>query len=134
MIARMALCALALTGCVASAEHSNGTQTKAERELADALKDRVAGTPVDCIDTFQASGGPQIIDNNTILYRQVGKTIWRNDLKGGCPGLHQGDTLVVEQYGSQLCRNDRFRSVTPGSSIPGATCLFGKFTPYTKAK
>ncbi|MCH7863407.1 MAG: hypothetical protein IH998_17535, partial [Proteobacteria bacterium] len=61
-------------------------------------------------------------------------TLWRNDLASSCPGLRPYPTLIVEVHGSQLCRNDRFRVLDPGSSIPGAYCMFGKFTPYEKAK
>lgn len=124
--------ALALAGCMASAESRSADQSRAERELADALKDRVAGTPADCI-SISSTGGPQIVDARTLLYRQ-GRKVWRNDLEASCPGLDAGDTLIVEIHGSQLCRNDLFRVHEMGSSIPGPFCRMGKFTPYTKAK
>ncbi|MEI9928657.1 MAG: hypothetical protein WDN44_14335 [Sphingomonas sp.] len=41
-------------------------------------------------------------------------------------------TIVIELHGSEICRHDRFRTLDPGSSIPGPTCLMGKFTPYRK--
>ena len=124
--------ALALTGCMASADPYQDRQARAERELADALKGRVAGEPTSCINSMMGNG-PQIIDSRTILYRQ-GAKVWRNDLDGGCPGLDPGDTLIVEIHGSQLCRLDTIRVREPGSSIPGPSCRLGKFTPYTKPK
>ncbi len=76
--------------------------------------------------------GPQIIDNHTILYRETGRTVWRNDLDGECPGLKPMTTLVIEMHGSQICRLDHFRTLEAGSTIPGPTCVMGKFTPYRK--
>lgn len=43
-------------------------------------------------------------------------------------------TVIVEMRGSQLCRNDQFRVLTPGTSIPSGYCRLGKFTPYTRPK
>ena len=98
---------------------------------ADPLADRVAGTPVDCIDLSRING-PDIVDANTILYRQSGKRIWVTGPVGECPSLRTRDTLIVDVYGSRLCRNDRFRTVTPGLSIPSGVCRFGRFVPYDR--
>lgn len=122
--------AVALICGTASAAMPVG-QTRAERELSRELAGRTAGEPTDCIDA-SAVEGPQIIDNKTILYRQSGKTVWRNDLDGACPGLAPMNTMVIELHGSQICRHDRFRVLEPGSTIPGAVCMMGKFTPYRK--
>ena len=98
---------------------------------ADPLADRVAGTPVDCIDLSRING-PDIVDANTILYRQSAKRIWVSGPIGECPSLRPLDTLIVEVHGSQLCRNDLFRTVTPGLSIPSGICRFRPFVPYDK--
>jgi len=127
------LAILTLAGCTASAEMQASQQAEAQKDLAQALGDRVPGTPRDCISTSD-SDSPQIIDDHTILYKPVGRTVWRNDLGASCPGLRPYTTLIVEVHGSQLCRNDRFRVLEPGTSIPSAFCVFGKFTPYEKAK
>ena len=97
--------------------------------LADVLAGRVAGKPVECVDTSRLNG-PQIIDDKTLIYRESGRRIWRNDLIGPCPGLSPMDTLITDIYGSQLCRNDHFRALSPGGRIPGAYCRLGNFTPY----
>jgi hypothetical protein len=133
MIRWIALPAIAVASlaCTASAGLHPGQSTKAEQELAKELEGRVPGKPVECISTG-FSDGPQIIDSRTILYHPVGKTVYRNDLEADCPSLEPLTTMVIEVHGSQYCRNDRFRVVTPGMSIPSATCRLGKFTPYTK--
>lgn len=102
-----------------------------EDALASALAGRIAGTPVDCVEKSRLDG-PQIIDEKTLIYRESGRRIWRNDLIGECRGLKPMDTLIVDIFGGQLCRNDHFRALTPGLTIPGPYCRLGKFTPYDK--
>ena len=97
----------------------------------DPLAGRIAGKPVDCIDV-QFTQGPDIVDAHTILYRQTGRRIWRTGPIGTCPELEPVSTLIVEMYGAQLCRNDRFRVRRPGDLIAGPVCRFGAFTPYDK--
>ena len=125
--------ALLLGSCAQSPERIAREHAKAESDLATALAGRVAGKPVSCLSNDQTRNA-QIIDSRTILYSQTGRTVWRNDIQGSCPSLRQGSILIVEVYGSQLCRNDRFRVTEPGATIPSAYCLFGSFTPYTRAR
>ncbi len=133
MRATLLIAGIALAGCTPTSEMMASQQAEAQKDLASALGDRVAGAPRDCISVTD-SDAPQIIDDRTILYKPVGRTLWRNDLGSSCPGLQPYTTLIVEVHGSQICRNDRFRVLDPGSSIPSAYCMFGKFTPYEKAK
>ena len=99
----------------------------------DPLAGRIAGPPSDCIDLGFVDG-PQIVDGRTILYPQTGRRIWRTEPIGACPGLEPQAALIVEVYGKQLCRNDRFRVRRTGETILGAYCRFGAFTPYDKPK
>jgi hypothetical protein len=125
------LAALALAGCTGSAALQASREAEAQRDLNDALKGRVAGKPQNCLPSPSSVNGPQIVDARTILYRD-GRRVWRNDLEGYCPSLDRYDILVVELHGSQICKNDLFRPIDPGSRIPGAYCRFGQFTPYVK--
>jgi hypothetical protein len=101
--------------------------------LASELAGRIPGKPVDCVENSRLMG-PQIIDQRTILYRENGGRTWRNDLPETCHSLGPSSILIVELYGSQLCRNDQFRTREPQSIIPGGYCRFGAFTPYDKPK
>jgi hypothetical protein len=123
MIAR-AIAALVLVGTIGAAVPDKDAVTKA-------LAGRVPGQAEDCI-TLSSNQGPQIVDAQTILYRQSGKRVWRTGPIGACPSLRPLETLVVEVWGGQLCRNDRFRVITPGLSIPSGYCRFDRFTPYDK--
>jgi len=104
----------------------------AERDLAKALAGHVPGKTSECIDPKFASG-PQIIGHDTLLYRQ-GSTIWKANVIGPCPSLEEGVTVITDIYGGQLCRNDKFRTLAPGESIPSAYCRLGNFTEYKPAK
>jgi hypothetical protein len=118
------IAALGLLGAAAPAAPRQET-------IESALAGRIAGKPVDCVDHARLNG-PQIIDEKTLIYRENGRRVWRNDLIGTCPGLRPMDTLIVDVFGSQLCCNDHFRAVSPGERIPGAICRLGMFTPYDK--
>jgi hypothetical protein len=96
----------------------------------DPLEGRIAGKPVRCIDA--QLNRPEIVDEHTILYRSTGRRVYRTGPVGACPSLRPLTTLVVDVYGGQLCRNDRFRVITPGLRIPSAYCRFTEFTPYYK--
>lgn len=132
LFAGMALAALALGGCTPTAEMQASQRARADRELAEALKGRVPGKPVSCVRADRVNG-PQVIDDNTILYRESGVRVWRNDLPDGCPSLHGDPLLVLELHGSEICENDIFRVVDRASSMPMGSCRFGKWTPYSKA-
>jgi len=120
----ISLLAVALAGSAVAAD--------SKKDLDKALAGRTPGAPVDCIDQSLADG-PQIIDERTILYRS-GRHVYRNTLEAACPSLDWDKVLVVELHGSQICRNDHFRVLARGTTIPGPICLFGKFVPYDKPK
>ena len=124
---RIVLIPIAALGLFGAAAPAAPRQETVEHALAG----RIAGKPVDCVDHSRLDG-PQVIDNKTLIYRESGRRIWRNDLIGECPGLQPMDTLIVDIFGTQLCRNDHFRALTPGLRIPGPICRLGKFTPYDK--
>ena len=95
------------------------------------LAGRVAGPPQRCVSNRQSEGLTPA-NRNTLLYGH-GKTIYVNELQGGCGGFSRWDVLVLEPIGTQYCRGDLVRSVDPVSKIPGPTCRLGDFVPYTKS-
>lgn len=114
---RAALLLLPLAACAARS---------AER---DPLAGRTAGAPVDCI-SLNRNTAPEIVDATTILYRETNRRVWRTGPRGECPALRPLNTLILDVYGSQLCRNDRFRVLSPNTTIPSGYCFFDRFTPY----
>lgn len=97
----------------------------------DPLAGRVAGQPVDCIGLSQ-NASPVILDQRTILYREGAQRLWRTGPVGSCPSLRPDHILIVEIFGAQICRNDRFRTLSPNTSIPSGYCRFTRFTPYDR--
>ncbi len=97
---------------------------------SDPLAGRVAGPPQRCI-SLMSQQGLYIADENLILAQQSGRRIWRANTVGRC-SMQSLDTLIVDVYGSQVCRNDRYRVLRTGTSIPGPYCRFESFTPYEK--
>jgi hypothetical protein len=126
----LAIGAVALAATAGFAATRSGDD-HAQRELAKALAGHVPGKTVECIDPKTASG-PQIIDHTTLLYRRAG-TIYKANLIGPCPSLETGKTIINEVYGGQLCRNDKFRTIAPGETIPSPYCRLGGFTEYKRA-
>lgn len=97
----------------------------------DPFAGRVQGVTQTCIDGPDRSN-MRIIDDRTIIYHSVGRRLWRNDLPERCPGLDRDPLLIVEQFGAQLCANDRVRVQDRLSSVPGPYCRLGKFTAWDK--
>ena len=93
---------------------------------------RVAGAPTGAARAcFSPAAGEAltVIDKQTVAYRS-GRTLWVNRLSAPCPSLSSTSTLVIEQYGGQVCRGDRLRTIEHGLSIPSGACLLGHFTPH----
>jgi hypothetical protein len=107
---------------------------KEAKILAKELKGKVAGEPRNCISNTRNVDAIRISDD-TLLYRESGRVVYVNKLRGSCPGLTRGDDImVVETYSGQLCSGDLIRLVDRTSGIPGPVCSLGEFTPYRRAK
>lgn len=118
-----------VAGAACAARYSGDDD--AQRDLAKALAGRVPGKTSECIDV--RADGPQIIGKQILLYRQ-GSRLWRNDLVAACPSLGSFATVIIDVHGSQICRNDHFRTIRSGETIPSPICRLGNFTAYDKPK
>ena len=98
---------------------------------SDPFAGRVAGPPAQCVDTSTTLSGPVIADTDIITIN-AGKRIWRAKVRGQCAQIQPFNTLIVDRWGSQLCRNDRFRVVQQGMSIPSQWCFFDGFVSYDR--
>ncbi|MBP6380854.1 MAG: hypothetical protein KA312_10635 [Sphingorhabdus sp.] len=106
---------------------------KEAKILAKELRGKVAGEPRNCINS---RGVDAIrISDDTLLYRESGRLVYQNKLRGPCPGLTRGDDIMVtESFSGQLCSGDLIRLVDRTSGIQGPVCSLGDFVPYRKAK
>ncbi|MBL8651640.1 MAG: hypothetical protein JNL35_14710 [Sphingopyxis sp.] len=105
---------------------------KQAKTLDKQLMGKVAGEPVRCL--LSGSNYQTIrVSDDILLYRQSGRLVYRNDLKGSCPGLaRDNDIMVVRQFGGSTCSGDFFHLVDRSSGIRGPTCVLGDFVPYRK--
>ncbi len=121
-----------LIGACATPQQQAKTKERGERLLAKTLEGRVAGPAQNCIPTG-FTNGPQVV-GDSLIYRQSGKRVWRSQVGDRCPFLRDDQIVVSILYGTQVCRNDRFRLIDRGSRIPSADCTFGEFVPYDKVR
>lgn len=128
-----AVTAATLAGCSTPQQQADYAARR-QAELDKALAGRVAGAPQNCIGTVTpGSGASTTVVGDSVLYRD-GARIWRSQVADRCPALGVDQIVVTVQYGSQLCRNDRFSLINRGQSIPSAPCFFNEWVPYERAK
>ena len=118
-----------IAGCAAAEpELDHGNRDPLAREIAG----RVAGAPATCV-TATPNTTPRAVDAATLTFRQGG-TLYVNRLPALCPGLRADDRLIIEVHGARYCRNDTFRALPIGTTIPGPICRLGDFVPYTRGR
>jgi len=125
----LALLAIAIPAVAAAPP----AKEKAKEKERDFLAGRVPGKPIRCIDP-RSNQGPTVIDDKTILYNVTGRRVYRTGPVGACPSLRPLTTLIVEIRSGQLCQNDMFRVLQPGTTIASAYCRFQPFVPYDRPK
>lgn len=138
MSRRLAIAALAVTApfalaaCAASPMAANaGALSPDQLALLDRhLGGKVPGESVSCIPTHAANQTIRVSDD-ILLYRVSGSLVYKNELRGGCPGLaRDSDIMVSRQFGNGPCRGDIIHLVDRTSGIAGGSCVLGEFTPY----
>jgi hypothetical protein len=115
-----------------TASASAAPRLSPEARLAQALEGRVAGEPVDCINTYRVRSS-RIIEDTAILY-DTGSTIYVNHPRAGRESLDRWDTLVTRQFNSQLCSTDVVQLFDTSARIPTGLVFLGKFVPYKKVR
>ena len=105
---------------------------EAQQQLNKLLAGRTAGKPQSCLPSFRAQD-MVVVDENTILYRDGSKRVWRNDMNGPCNGLGRPGTALVTRVfgGSGTCRGDIAQVVDTSLGFTSGSCSFGDFVPYT---
>lgn len=125
--------ALATAVILAGAATAAAQDAAPSPDLTKALAGRTPGKNENCI-SYNRVSGPEVIDSNNILYHESRARVWRNELAGSCKFLRENDILVIENYGNQICKFDRFSVINRNSGLPSAYCILGSFTPYDKPK
>ena len=123
----------ALAGCSTAPYRATDT-AHSEAKLQEHLAGKTAGKAQDCLPAFRTQDMVRI-DDDTILFREGSKRIYRNEINGSCNGLgSQNYTLVTKSVGGsgRLCRGDIARTVDLSSGMTVGSCVLGDFVPYTR--
>lgn len=128
--------ALALSPTVAFADDhgdpdKSADMTEGEKKLADLLKGRVAGKPVDCISTMSTVSDMKVIDKTAIVFGR-GKTIYVNYTRYPRT-IDDSDILVIKRTeASRLCRLDNVTTMDRSTHMFSGVVFLSDFIPYTR--
>lgn len=122
-----------LAGCAATAEQPMRSVQK-QQEYQRLIAGKTAGPTVSCLPTYNAND-MIVIDEQTVAFRQGGNRVYVAHMPGGCNNLGRPPyVMVTRQFGTaQLCRGDIARIVDTTNGITVGSCVFGDFTPYSRA-
>ena len=103
-----------------------------EAELNRALRGRVAGEPVDCIDLHRVRSS-RIITDTAIIY-DAGGVVYVNRPRNGADELNQWDAMVTRTPTTRLCSVDVVRMVDQGTQTLTGVVFLGDFVPYRRVR
>ncbi|HEY7808877.1 MAG TPA: hypothetical protein VIA98_00685 [Allosphingosinicella sp.] len=122
---------LVVAAMISPAAGQAASRRAPEAQLQDEIAGKVAGEPVDCIDSTHIRS-MRVIDGTAIVY-EIGRITYVNRPASGARSLDRWDTLVTESHSSQLCSRDTVRLVDSASRMQTGLVFLGKFIPYRKA-
>lgn len=131
----VAVCgALAVAACAPGGQVDSEPLTpKQLAKLDDNLRGLVPEKAERCLPYSAGNASTVRVSDSILLYRQSKNRVYRNDLRGACPGLARDDDIIVTQvFGSQPCSGDIIYLVDRVSGMRGASCVLGDFVPYRK--
>jgi hypothetical protein len=102
-----------------------------EAELARELEGRVAGEPVDCIDTYRLRSS-RIIQDTAIIY-DAGSTIYVNRPRAGTEALNRWDAMLTRLPSTRLCSIDTVQMIDTTTRMQTGVVFLGEFVPYRRA-
>lgn len=136
-LAAIAVATALLSACAPVGGASTGAAALTSNQLAlmeRHLGDKVPGRPVSCIPSNSIDQTIRVSDS-ILLYRVSGRLVYKNDLRGTCPGLaRDNDVMVSTVHGTGPCRGDIIHLVDRTSGMQGPSCVLGDFTPYRPAE
>lgn len=128
--------AVVVAGCAPAGSAEPGAAALSPKQAAlleKQLAGKVAGEPINCLQSSGRNFQTIRVSDDILLYRASGRLVYQNKLRGGCPGLgRDDDIMVIRSYGTGTCKGDFFHLVDRTSGIRGPTCVFGEFVPYRK--
>ncbi len=131
---RVILFALAGAGLAAcsTATEPPMRSADAQAKYLRAIDGKVAGPTMNCLPSYSADD-MQVIDDQTLVFRQSASRVVVANLNGSCDNLGvPGFALLTRQPGgSGMCSGDIAQVINTGSGMTAGSCVIGSFTPYT---
>lgn len=123
--------AAALAGCTTPTQQPRSAA--AEQHLQRLLAGKAAGAAQSCLPAYRSSN-MVIIDDDTVLFRDGARRVWRSEMRGHCSRLGSGHyTLVTRSFGGQgLCGGDIAELADLSTGMTVGSCVWGDFVPYTR--
>ena len=116
-------------GAAALAADKPTRAEKSEARLAELIKGRAAGTPVNCIPGFK-SDQLEVIEGVALVYGR-GDTLYVAR-PSNPQSLRWDDVIIINRTGGQLCNTDIARTVDRMSGFTTGVLFIDKFVPYKK--
>ncbi len=123
LVKRISAATFAAIGLFAGAVHAN------EVEAVTADKENAATES--CLYARHVRN-INVINDEMLVLRGTADRYWFSRLPSKCVGLKGRMHLVVNQYGSKYCRNDRFEARESSGGFY-TSCRFGEFEPISSA-
>lgn len=133
----VSIAALALLSACAYADSPGAQAAAAERdaeikaELDQKLAGLVPGEPVSCIQTSRVQSS-DVVGERVLLYRVSRNLIYRNDPRGGCPGLDDSTALVTRTPSTMLCSGEIATVADLTAGFTTGSCVFSEWVPYRR--
>ena len=106
---------------------------QAQGRLDEALAGRVAGPPVDCVNSSELRGN-RTFGDGAILFEARGDILYLNQPPGGCGGLGPGRAFRTTTTVARMCRGDIITVFEPVSGAEYGGCGLGDFVPYRRER
>ena len=128
----LSLSAALLAGCTTAVPQPRSAA--AERQLQQMLAGKTPAASRTCLP-YRSNADMVIIDDNTVLFRDGARRVWRSEMRGHCAQLSSGAyTLVTRNFGaSGPCAGDIANLVDLSSGMMAGSCVWGDFVPYERA-
>ncbi len=122
--------AIALAGCATAVPQPRSAA--AEQRLQQLLAGKVAGPAQSCLPTRRSSD-MVVIDDDTVLFRDGSRRVWRTEMGGPCSFLGSSSYALVTRSsgGHAPCRGEIAQITDLTSGMVASTCVWGDFVPYT---
>src|SRR5688500_13192502 len=102
-----------------------------QQHLQRLLAGKTPGAPQSCLPSYRPSD-MVIIDDDTILFRDGRRRVWRSEMSGHCAMLGSGHyTLVTRSFGGRgPCGGDIAQLADLATGMTVGSCVWGDFVPY----